>query len=160
MYVYFEHCHGHKKSSFDNLPEKSDIESSKSFRTFSEFRFQKEHPFKKNFRVRTFLCTRSMQFSQASRDFLPAIWKIPAQKPQLTVKTRFLFRNYIIPQRLVAKIYKVVLTILWTFFAKNQRRIMKMDFFQQIYLASKCCHEHLENCLTKPLVNLTKKLTF
>ena len=149
-----------KKAVSTELPEKSDPESSKSFRTFSEFRFQKEHPFKKLFRVRTFLCTRSMQFSQASRDFLPAIWKIPAQKPQLIVETRFLFRICIIPQRLAAKIYKVVLTILWTFFAKNPRRILKMDFFQQIYLASKCCRQHLENSVTEPLVNFTKKLTF
>ena len=127
---YFEHCHGHKKSSFDKLPEKSDTASAKSFSTNSEISFQKEHPFKKLFRVRTFLCTYSMQFSQASRDFLPEIWKIPAQKPQLSVETTSLFQNYIIPQRLAAKIHKVVLSILWIFFAQNPRRIMKIDFFQ------------------------------
>ena len=64
------------------------------------------------FRVRTFLCTCSKQFSQASRDFLPAVWKIPTQKPQLIVETRFLFSKYIIPQKVAAKIYKVVLTTL------------------------------------------------
>ena len=112
VYVYFEHCHGHKKSSFDILPEKSDTESSKSFCTTSEFSFQKEHLLKKLSRVRTILCTCSMQFSQASRDFLLAVWKIPAQKSQLIVETRFFFRNSIISQRVAAKNYKVVLTIL------------------------------------------------
>ena len=53
-----------------------------------------------------------MQFSPARRDFLRAFWKFPAQKPKLFVETGFLFRNYIIPQRVAAKIYKVVLTAL------------------------------------------------
>ena len=63
------------------------------------------------FRFRTFLCICSMQFSQTSRDFLPAFWKSPTQKPQLIVVTGLLFRNYIIPQRAASKIDKVVSTI-------------------------------------------------
>ena len=127
--IYFELCHGHKKSSFDKLPEKSDTESSKSFCTISEFSFQKEHPFKKLFRVRTFLCTCSMQFSQASRDFMPAVWKIPAQKPQLIVERRILFRKYMIPQRVAAKIYKVFLTIMWIFFCPKSKKKNEKGFF-------------------------------
>ena len=89
VYVFFELCHGHKKSSFDKLPEKSDTESSKSFCTISEFRSKMKHSCKIIFLVRSFICTCSMQFSQASREFLPAVWKIPAQKPQLIVETNF-----------------------------------------------------------------------
>ena len=42
---------------------------------------------KKLFRVRSFICRCSMLFSQPSRVFLPAVCKMPAQKPNLLEET-------------------------------------------------------------------------
>ena len=74
---YFEHCHGHKKSSFDKVPETSDTASAKSFSTNSEISFQKEHPFKKLFRVRTFSAHVACSFHKPAEIFCPQFEKFP-----------------------------------------------------------------------------------
>ena len=78
-----------RKRQFQKMPEKRDTECSKSFCTTSEFRFKMKHSCKKKFLVRNFICTCSMQFSQPSRVFLPAVRKFPAQNPKLFVETVF-----------------------------------------------------------------------
>ena len=113
------------------LPEKASPKVQKIMHDLRQ-KFWKNHSFKK-LRVKSVLCTCSMQFSQPDRDFLTAVWKIPARKPKLKVETRLIFRNCIIPQRVALKMYNAVLTtLLDSFWLKSENNKENWFFLNNI----------------------------
>ena len=127
------------------MPKNFVTESLKSFVWAPKHFLKRNFQLKNLFPFKSFLCTSSMQFPPNRRNFSPAVWKIPAQRAKLNVKTYFFSTTKSVLKEWLWNRTRQLWRPILKLFVQNSKRILLFDFFfEKKHLPSKCRRVHLQ----------------